>query len=147
MNIKIENYISDEEIKDIIKEEIRKNVKYHLNSEKDLSRIIANISYKELWKQIELEIPNCEKMLKDKTIEKLNELSSYDIFRRKDCYGAEDSLAIKLIDKYVEENKKIINDKIKNVFNGLSNTDLKYDIQAILEEYIAKIFKEEENKK
>lgn len=142
MNIK--DYISEEEIKDIINDEIRRSVRYHMNNEAELSRIITNISYKELWKQIELEVPNCEKTLKEKTIERIRNISDYDIFRRKDAYGAEDSLATKLIDECVKENKDIINDKVKNIFNELSNSDLKYDIQGILEEYIEKLFEKGE---
>ena len=142
MNIK--DYVNEEEIKDIINDEIRRIVRYHLNNEAELSRIITNISYKELWKQIELEIPNCEKILKEKTIERIRNISDYDIFRRKDNFGAEDSLATKLIDECVKENKNIINDKVKNIFNELSNSDLKYDIQGILEEYIEKLFEKGE---
>lgn len=140
INIDIKDYVSEEEIKDIINDEIRKSVRYHLNNEAELSRIITNISYKELWKQIELEVPNCETLLKQKTIERIRNISDYDIFRRKDAYIAEDSLATKLIDECVKENKNIINDKIKDIFNELSNSDLKYDIQGILEEYIEKLF-------
>ena len=144
MNINIKDYISEEEIKDIIKDEIRRSVAYYMNTEAELSRIITNISYKELWKQIESEVPNCETLLKQKTIERIRQLSSYDVFRRKDIYGVEDSLATKLIDECVKENKNIINDKIKNIFNELSNSDLKYDIQGILEEYIENLFKKGE---
>lgn len=140
INIDIKDYVSEEEIKDIINDEIRRIVRYYLNNEAELSRIITNISYKELWKQIELEVPNCEKILKEKTIERIRNISDYDIFRRKDAYIAEDSLATKLIDECVKENKNIINDKIKDIFNELSNSDLKYDIQGILEEYIEKLF-------
>lgn len=142
MNIK--DYISEEEIKDIINDEIRRIVRYHLNNEAELSRIITNISYKELWKQIELEVPNCEKILKEKTVERIRNISDYDIFRRKDAHGTKDSLATKLIDECVKENKNIINDKVKNIFNELSNSDLKYDIQGILEEYIEKLFEKGE---
>lgn len=140
INIDIKDYVSEEEIKDIIGDEIRRSVRYHMNNEAELSRVITNISYKELWKQIELEVPNCEKTLKEKTIERIRNISDYDIFRRKDAYGAEDSLATKLIDECVKENKNIINDKVKNIFNELSNSDLKYDIKDILEEYIEKLF-------
>lgn len=144
INIDIKDYVSEEEIKDIIGDEIRRSVRYHMNTEAELSRIITNISYKELWKQIELEVPNCEKTLKEKTIERIRNISDYDIFRRKDAYGAEDSLATKLIDECVKENKDIINDKVKNIFNELSNSDLKYDIKGILEEYIEKLFEKGE---
>lgn len=140
----IKDYVNEEEIKDIINDEIRRIVRYHLNNEEELSRIITNISYKELWKQIELEVPNCEKILKEKTVERVNELSKFDVFRRKDILGSEDSPAIKLIDECVKENKDIINDKVKNIFNELSNSDLKYDIQGILEEYIEKLFEKGE---
>lgn len=147
MNINFKDYLSDEEIKEIIIDELRKEAREHFCNEKEFTRILTNISYYELWKKIEEEVPNSQDIIKGKVKEKLNEISSYDILRKKDEFNDSNSLAYDILEKYVEENKNIIEDKIKNIFSELSKTDLKYEIQDILENYIEKLFLKESDDK
>ena len=65
---------------------------------------------------------------------------NYDILRKKGEFNDSNSLAYDILEKYVDENKNIIENKVKNIFNELSKTDLKYEIQDILENYIEKLF-------
>ena len=94
-------------------------------------------------KKIEEEVPNSQDIIKEKVKEELNEISSYDVFRRKGEFNNCNSLAYDILEKYVDENKNIIENKVKNIFNELSKTDLKYEIQGILENYIEKLFLKE----
>ena len=143
MNINFKDYLSDEEIKEIIIDELRKEAREHFCNEKEFTRILTNISYYELWNKIEKEVPNSQDIIKEKIKEKLNEISSYDILRKKDEFNDSNSLAYDILEKYVDENKNIIENKVKNIFNELSKTDLKYEIQDILENYIEKLFLKE----
>ena len=87
MNINFKDYLSDEEIKEIVIDELRKEARNHFCNEKEFTRILTNISYYELWKKIEEEVPNSQDIIKEKVKEKLNEISSYDILRKKgECY-------------------------------------------------------------
>lgn len=144
MNINIENYLSEEEIKEICKDELRNSIKKQFSNEKDLTRIITNLSYYELWEQIENEVPNCKKIIKEKTIEQLNKISSYDVLRRKGEFDSENSVAQDILENCVIENKNIIEDKVKEILNSLSKTDIKYDIKGIIEEYVENLFKGDE---
>ena len=143
MNINFKDYLSDEEIKKIVIDELRKEARKHFCNEKEFTRILTNISYYELWKKIEEEVPNSQDIIKEKVKEELNEISSYDVFRRKGEFNNCNSLAYDILEKYVDENKNIIEDKVKDIFSELSKTDLKYEIQGILENYIEKLFLKE----
>lgn len=141
MNINIMEYLSEEEIKEICKEELRANIRIIFSNEKEITRIITNLSYYELWKEIEDEVPNCKDIIKEKTIEQLNNISSYDVIRRKDEFNNTNSIAQDIIENYVKENKEIIESKVKTILNELSKTNIKYDIQEIIEEYIENLFR------
>lgn len=142
MEINIKDYMSDEEIKAIIEDEIVRETRRTLCNEKEITRILTNISYYELWKKIEQEVPNCQEIIEEKTKEKILEISKFDIFKKRDNFlEYKDSLAQQLLDESVKENKNIIDDKVKKIMNELSLTDIKYDIQSIIEQYIENLFK------
>ena len=144
MNINIMDYLSNEEIKEICKDELRCNIRKIFSNEKETTRIITNLSYYELWKEIEKEVPNCKELIKEKTIEQLNNISSYDVLRRKDIYESKNSVAQDILEECVIKNSDIIEKKVKCILNALSKTDIKYDIKGIIEEYIENLFKGDE---
>lgn len=142
MKINIKDYMSEEEIKAIIEDEIVRETRRTLCNEKEITRILTNVSYYELWKKIEQEVPNCQEIIEEKTKEKILEISKFDIFKKRDNFlEYKDSLAQQLLDESVKENKNIIDDKVKKIMNELSLTDIKYDIQSIIEQYIENLFK------
>lgn len=147
MEINIKDYMSDEEIKAIIEDEIVKETRRTLCNEKEITRILTNISYYELWKKIEEEVPNCQEIIKEKTKEQMLKISTFDIFRKRDDFlEYKDSLAQQFLNESVKENKNIIDDKVKKIMNELSLTDIKYDIHSIIEQYIDNLFKSEVEK-
>lgn len=147
IEINIKDYMSDEEIKSIIEDEIVKETRRTLCNEKEITRILTNISYYELWKKIEEEVPNFQEIIKEKTKEQMLEISKFDIFRKRDDFLEErDSLAQQFLNESVNENKNIINDKVKTIMNELSLSDIKYNIQSIIEQYIENLFKSKGDK-
>lgn len=51
MDINFKDYLSEEEIKEIVIDELRKETRKHFCNEKEFTRILTNISYYELWKK------------------------------------------------------------------------------------------------
>lgn len=140
--IDIEHYMSNEEIKAIIEDEIIRGIRRIMCNEKEITRILTNISYYELWKKIEEEIPNYQEIIKEKTKERLQKISNFDIFKSKDDFVEQrDSLAQQFLNESVKENKKIIDDKVKAIMNELSLSDIRFDIQGIIEKYIDNLFR------
>lgn len=143
MNINIEDYLSDEEIKEIVKEEFRYKVKESIQRN-GVTTWIANIGYQNVFEIINKEIPEYESLVKEKTKEVIEGLSSYSVFRKKDLVDREDSLGQRYLEKAVEDNKEIINNKVIEIFNQLGKQDISYEILNILEEKIDNMFKKTE---
>lgn len=140
MEINIENYLSDIEIKNIIIEEFREEIQKSIRRT-GVSRFIANLAYQNVFEEINKEAPNFENEIKEKTKEVIENLTSYSVFRKKDLVDNEDSLAQKYLEQSVENNKDIIENKVKDILNNLSKTDISYEISSIIEDKIENLFK------
>lgn len=139
MEIKIEDYIERDEIKEIIKEELRESVKLSIKRN-GVSTYIANIGYHNVFEIINNEIPGYEEMLKEKIKEIIGELSNFCVFRKADFVDREDSLGQKYLEQAVENNKNIINSRVIEIMQNLSKEDIAYEITEIIEEKIEKMF-------
>lgn len=147
MNINIEDYLSDYEIKEIVKEELREKIKSNIERN-GVSRFISNIGYHNVLEIINKEIPEYENLVKEKTKEVIEGLTSFSVFRKADLVEREDSLGQKYLEKAIEDNKDIINNKVIEIFNQLGKQDIAYEISSIIEEKLENMFiskSEEEN--
>ena len=104
----IHDYLSREEIQDIVKDELRILVKDSFRKEK-LDTLIANSSYEIVWKAVDEEMDgNLIETIKTKTLDIINNLSSYSVFHKKDAWEHEDSKAYIYMQQAIEENKDLI---------------------------------------
>lgn len=104
----IEDYLSREEIQDIVKDELRILVKDSFRKE-NLDTLIANSSYEIVWKAVDEEMDgNLIETIKTKTLDIINDLCSYSVFRKKDVWEHEDSKAYIYMQQAIEENKDLI---------------------------------------
>lgn len=140
MNINIEDYLSDNEIKLIIEEEFRNKIKSMFSTEKEISRIITNLGYYNTFKIIEEEVPNFKCIIKEQTKKQCQNISSYCVFRERDSFSSE-SLGQKYLEEAIEDNKKIINKKVVEIMNDLSKEDIASELCSILEDKIDNLFK------
>ena len=139
MNVELTDYLSDEEIKDIIKEEFRNEVQRSIKRN-GISTLIASIGYENVFNIINNEIPEYENQVKEKTKEVIENLSSYCVFRKKDLINKEDSLGQKYLEEAIRDNKDIINAKVVDIFNELGKQDISYEISSIIEDKINEMF-------
>lgn len=146
MNINLENYLNVDEIKLIVKEEFRNNIRENLKRN-GVANWIANLGYQNVLEIINTEIPEYESLVKEKTKEVIEGLTSYSVFRKKDLIDNEDSLAQKYLEQAVENNKEIINQKIINIFNELAETDIACEIENIISEKLENIFLKKKEEK
>lgn len=106
--VNIEDYLSRETVQDIIKDELRLLVKESFRKEK-LDTLIANSSYEIVWKAVDEEMDgNLIETIKTKTLDIINDLSSYHVFHKKDVWEHEDSKAYIYMQQAIEENKDLI---------------------------------------
>lgn len=141
MEVNIMDYLNGEEIKECIKEELKKQISNYIDKI-GIDTFISNISYINVFKKIDEEIPDFEMQIKEKVKNIIENLSDYCVFKEKSVWEKE-SVGQKLLNNAVEENKNILNEKVIEIYKGLSKQDIATEICGILEEKIENMFKGE----
>ena len=143
MEIDVKDYLSESDIKEIVQQELRFKVRqqFDLNN---IERIFTNSAYHIVWEEVNKSIDyDMTEFIKNKVIEVINGLSDFNVFRDKSdyIYGRDkNSVAQEYLNQYVEENKNIINDRVKAIMQGLDEDAIRdqlYDlIYQIVEDRI-----------
>lgn len=139
MEIRIENYLDEDEIKQIVKEELRDEIKKEIRNN-GVDRVISNIGYYHVFEIMNKEIDGYEEQVKKQVKKVIEGLTSYSVFRKKDLYNHEDSLGQKYLEKSIEENKNIINNKVVQILNELGENDISFEIITIIEDKLNNLF-------
>jgi hypothetical protein len=122
VTINIDDYLSEEEKKEIAIDVFRNQVKTQLfksidgtvQSDSEVQRVIGNISYEIVFNEVQKYIPNAKKMVEDKVSKILKEKDlSYYIFRKKDAWDKEESLAITYLNQEIKSNEETFKSRIK----------------------------------
>lgn len=126
MEIKIENYLSDSEIKEIVQDELRNQIKYHFAGNEDhVNRILSNLCYAIVSEEVEKIVPNHKDMIVEKVAKLITEKDlSYHLYNF-DTYGSGSakSLGAKIIEQTVKENQQLIKDKVVESIQNADFTD------------------------
>lgn len=121
ININIEDYLDRDEIKDIIKNQIRYIV------ERDAERLLTNSAYYVVFKAVDEALDNnAKELIKQKAIEVINNLSEFSVFRKRDTWDRENSIAYDILQEAVKENSNLIKQKVRE---AIENRDYERDIQ------------------
>jgi|TARA_R110002153_G_scaffold537_2_gene2588 hypothetical protein len=122
VTINIDDYLSEEEKKEIAIDVFRNQVKTQLfksidgtvQSDSEVQRVIGNISYEVVFNEVQKYIPNAKKMVEDKVSKILKEKDlSYYIFRKKDAWDKEESLAITYLNQGIKSNEETFKTRIR----------------------------------
>ena len=117
MEIKIEEYLSEEEIKNIVIEEIRKHVRNcvgDVSVTHDKARVMLTVMAKQIAREgIQGLIPNFKESIDKHIKEEIKNLKLEDFFN---CYFGWKSEGNKLLNSILVQNKEIIDAKIKELF-------------------------------
>lgn len=157
IKLNIEDYLTHEEIKDIMKDQVRNEVRNFFKDEKNAQRLLSNLSYQIVFDEVDKIIPNSRETIVNTTLKLVNDVKSYTVFRDR-SYGSSPSLAYTYMEEAVKLNKDLINEKVKetiinkdyseeiwNQFEKLSNTFVE-NIYAITDLGRQAKIKEQEDK-
>jgi len=139
MEIDVKDYLSESEIKEIVKDELRFKVRqqFDLNN---IERIFTNSAYGIVWEEVNKSIDyDMTEFIKNKVIEVISNLSNYSVFRDKGdyIYGRDkNSIAQEYLNQYVEENKNIIRDKVVEIMQGLDEDDIRGRLYDLIYEVV-----------
>lgn len=129
MEIRIEDYLNHEEIKETVQYELRNQVKAHFRDEENAKRLLSNLAYHIVQEEINKIVPNYHEDLVKKVAKLIEEKDlSFNTFNFDHFNGTAKSLGAKIVEETVKENKQLIKDK---VVEAIQNKD--YSDEALLQ--------------
>lgn len=136
LEIKIEDYLTIDEMKDIIRDEFATSVARVLSKETNLTRIIGNIAHDIVFNEVGKYIPNYKELL-TKNVKQIMEKKDYkwEIFRCKDVWDREEGPGLTIIKEVLNTNKEAIKKRIEDEINN-------FDINALISDYLGKKMEE-----
>jgi aspartate ammonia-lyase len=122
MEINFEDYLSEQERKEIVASVFREKVK----GEFDKERIFGNAAYAIVTKIVD-EHYNGEmsQIIQEKAISIIKSLSEYTVFKRPDHWDKEASMAWKHLQSVMGESKPLIQEKVSQIIAELDQDDLR----------------------
>ena len=143
MDIKITDYLQQHEIKEIVSDELRAQIREHFRNEENARRLLSNLSYQLVSEEVEKIVPNYEKDLVEKVVSLLQDKQSlnYRLFDFDYNTGNAKSLGAKIVENTVRENQQLIKDK---VINTIQNADYSEEalikFESLAEEFTSNIY-------
>lgn len=121
MQIKVEDYLS--------REDITERIRYRLDEtiRKDAERILSNTAYGVVFDAVNKALDGkMQETIKSKVVKIINELSDFNVFRSTDAWGNPGTVGTKILNEAIEENRQAIKEKVKETIDG-------YDISSKIE--------------
>lgn len=133
------NYLSEDEKKEIATRVFEKSVAKY--TEKDIDRCLSNFGYDIVVKAINKNIDDdCEKLIIENTKKVLGDVSSYVVFKKPDAWDRDSSKAYDLLQKCTEENKDILDKKVKEIFSEISLDLIRREISSVIRNVVMDAF-------
>lgn len=141
MEINIEDYMNEDEMKIIVENEFRDRIREYFLENK-LSDLIYSLCNKEIYRIIEEEISDFEEEIKKTIPSVIERISAFDIFKSKDDFmNSKDSIGQRILERAVMKNRDMIEQKVKNIFSELSKEDIAAEIECIITDKIENMFR------
>lgn len=142
MEIKIENYLDHHEIKEVVVDELRNQIRTHFQNEKNAERLLINLSYQIVSDEVEKITPNYKDMIVAKVNRLINDKDlSYHLYNFH--YGTNQaiSLGAKYIEEAVNENKQLIKDKVLSSIMNKDYSDEAWNkLEHLAEDFTSNIY-------
>ena len=139
MDIKIEDYLDKQEIKEICKDALYQKIREDMR-ELNVNDIIANISYAEVAAMVDTYVGEdnfCKKEIPQKVHRVIDELSTYTVFRKADAWERKNSIAYDIMQEECRASRPRIKARIEQIideynFPQLERSEIMYTIADVL---------------
>lgn len=111
IEINIDDYLSEEEKKQICEDYVRELLS---GDERQRERVLSNMAYSAAFAILDSVLtPEMMDTVRAKATEQITKVTDFHIFRKKDVWGQEDSAAYLEVKRAVDEHKHLINPLVK----------------------------------
>ena len=139
MDIKIEDYLSEEEIKEICKDALYQKIREDMRN-LNVNDIIANVSYAEVAAMVDTYVGEddfCKKEIPKKVHRVIDELSTYTVFRKADAWERKNSIAYDIMEEECRASRPLIKARVEQIINEykfpqLERDEIMYTIADVL---------------
>ena len=144
MEISFKDYLSHEDIKEIVSDELRLQIRQHFKNEENAKRLLSNLAYHIVSEEVNKIVPNYEQELVDKVVSLIRDKKSvgFTLFDF-DLYGSgrSKSLGAKIVEQTIKENEQLIKDKvIETIQNRDYNDDAWNKFENLAESFTSNIY-------
>lgn len=138
MKVDISKYISEDEIKQMVHDEIRESIQRKIKE--DIDRIIVNSAYEAVWNAVDENFDmNSQQVLKDKIINIINDMTSFNVFKSPNAWEREINMPYGLLMQTVKNNTDLIEEKVKSEISNLSKTAINQIAKEVMKEKLSKL--------
>ena len=139
MDIKIEDYLDEQEIKEICKDALYQKIRAYMHK-LNVNDIIANISYAEVAAMVDTYVGEdnfCKKEIPQKVHRVIDELSTCTVFRKADAWERKNSIAYDIMQEECRASRPRIKARIEQIideynFPQLERSEIMYTIADVL---------------
>ena len=139
MDIKIEDYLSEEEIKEICKDALYQKIREDMRN-LNVNDIIANISNAEVAAMVDTYVGEddfCKKAIPEKVHSVIEDLSTYTVFRKADVWERKNSVAYDIMQEECRASRPLIKARVEQIINEykfpqLERDEIMYTIADVL---------------
>lgn len=139
MDIKIEDYLDRDEIKEVCKDALYQKIREDMRS-LNVNTIISNISYGEVAAMVDAYVGEddfCKKMIPQKVRDVIEGLSSFTVFRKADAWERKNSVAYDILEAECHNARPLIRQRVEQVINEykfpqLERDEIMYTIADVL---------------
>ena len=139
MDIKIEDYLDEEEIKEICKDALYQKIREDMHN-LNVNDIIANISNAEVAAMVDTYVGEddfCKKEIPKKVHRIIDELSTYTVFRKADAWERKNSIAYDIMEEECRASRPLIKARVEQIINEykfpqLERDEIMYTIADVL---------------
>ena len=137
--INIEDYLSEEEIKEICKDSVRCAIlrQYGNTKEADIDRLVTNLSYEYVFRAVTDAFGEDAKQKIQDTVAKLlkkDDTIRYLMFRRADAWDRSEAPGLTILNNAIKDNEELIRNRVKEEIEkyDLASFDLKYRFEEMI---------------
>ena len=132
IEIDINSYLSEDEKREIVIDVFRTQVKNELfksqdgtiQSDSEIQRVIGNITGQIVMNEVQKYIPDYKKFIEENTLKSIQKADfSYQVFKKKDAWDKEESLAITYMREVITKSKNDFQEKIRETVLAYDPTD------------------------
>jgi len=141
ISFNISEYLTDLEIKELVKDQARAEIQKLFRNEENAQRILSNLSYKIVFDEVDKIIPNSIDVIAKKTLEIVDKQDyGYLVFRKKDGYNT-NSFAYDVIEKTVIQHQARIQEKTADaIINADYSEKILDKFMGVAENFMSNIY-------